>query len=150
MLTFVHLIKLQNTNYVTMKYAFKFYFEDSEACFCSPVVTDAKSMAGRHSKRIILLEGKRLVNEAIQTQQDLKSVFFTHTDVLQGLPVDLLAAQGVELYRVNPNHMKVWSDTVTPQGIMGKFDCLQKYKYPTFQLQSYIVYLINFFSLDFL
>jgi 16S rRNA (guanosine(1370)-2'-O)-methyltransferase len=113
------------------------------AVFYSPVITDAKSLAGRLRKRIILLEGKRLVNEAVKTRQDLKSVFFTHMELLEGLPVEQLATSGVKLYKVKPDHMKVWSDTVSPQGIMGRFTYLKAtYKSCQAYLQP-VVYIIQ-------
>jgi len=90
--------------------------------FNSPVITDAKSLTGRERRKIILLEGRRLVMEAVQTSQPLKSIFFTDAEVLEGLPVQSLTESGVKFYRVKKDHMKLWSDTVTPQGIMGKFN----------------------------
>lgn len=85
----------------------------------SPVLTDAKSLAGRRSKGLILLEGRRLVKEAIQTNQELKSIFFTQPESVIDLPIQQLVAKGVKMYKIKSDHMKLWSDTVTPQGIMG-------------------------------
>jgi len=88
--------------------------------FCnSPVVTDAKSVVGREKKKIILLEGQRLVSEAVQTSQLIKCIFFTDAEVLQGFPVKSLAESGTKFYKVKKDHMNLWSDTVAPQGIMG-------------------------------
>jgi len=89
-------------------------------CLCnSPVVTNAKSVTGREKKKIMLLEGRRLVNEAVQTSQRLQSVFFTDAELLEGLPLKSLAESGVKFYKVKKDHMNLWSDTVTPQGILG-------------------------------
>jgi len=88
-------------------------------CCNRPVVTDAKSVTGRERRKIILLEGRRLVTEAVQTSQRLRAVFFTDAEVLDGLPVDSLTESGVKFYRVKKDHMNLWSDTVAPQGIMG-------------------------------
>jgi len=88
--------------------------------FCnSPVITDAKSVTGRERKKVILLEGRRLITEAVRTSQLIKSVFFTDAEVLRGFPVESLAELGVKFYKVKKDHMNLWSDTVTPQGIMG-------------------------------
>jgi len=88
--------------------------------FCnSPVITDAKSVLGRERKKLILLEGRRLVTEAVRTSQLIKFIFFTDADVLAGLPVESLAESGVNFFKVKKDHMNVWSDTVAPQGIMG-------------------------------
>ena len=86
----------------------------------SPIIADAKSLPARRVKGLILLEGKRLVREAVLTDQELKSVFFTQFEVLDGLPIQALVNRGVKLYKVKADHMQVWSDTVTPQGLMGK------------------------------
>lgn len=88
--------------------------------FCnSPVITDAKSILGRERKRLFLLEGQRLVTEAVRTSQSIKYIFFTDAEVLAGYPAKSLAESGVEFFRVKKDHMNLWSDTVAPQGIMG-------------------------------
>lgn len=84
-----------------------------------PVITDAKSVLGREKKQLILLEGHRLVTEAVQTSQPIKYLFFTDAEVLAGFPVKSLAESGVKFFRVKKDHMNLWSDTVAPQGIMG-------------------------------
>jgi len=91
-------------------------------CFCdSPVITDAKSFLGREKKKIILLEGRRLVAEAIRTSQPIKFIFFTDAEVLAEFPVKSLAESGVTFCKVKNDHMNLWSDTVAPQGIMGNY-----------------------------
>jgi len=69
---------------------------------------------------MILLEGKRLVYEAVKTGQELKSIFFTQPELLSDLPLQQLVAEGVKLFRVKPDHMQLWSDTVTSPGLMGR------------------------------
>ena len=86
----------------------------------SPVIADAKSLPVRRLKGLILLEGKRLVHEAVSTEQELKYIFFTRNEALDGLPIQKLVNRGVKLYQVKADHMQLWSDTVTPQGLMGK------------------------------
>jgi len=88
--------------------------------FCnSPVITAAKSVLGRERQKLILLEGRRLVTEAVRTSQLIKFIFFTDAEVLAGLLVESLAESGVKFFKVKKDHMNVWSDTVAPQGIMG-------------------------------
>lgn len=84
-----------------------------------PVLTHAKSVVGRERRRIILLEGRRLVSEAVETSQPIQSIFFTDADVLKEFPVKSLAESGVKFYKVKKDHMNLWSDTVAPQGIMA-------------------------------
>ena len=89
-------------------------------CLCnSPLVTEAKSVVGRERRKIILLEGRRLVTEAVQTSQRIQSIFFTDAEVLEGFPVKSLSESGVQFYKVKKDHMNLWSDTIAPQGIMG-------------------------------
>jgi len=89
-------------------------------CFCnSPVITDAKSVLGRERKKLILLEGRRLVTEAVRTSQLIKFLFFTDAEVLAEFPVKSLAESGTKFFKVKKDHMNLWSDTVAPQGIMG-------------------------------
>jgi len=89
-------------------------------CLCySPVVMNAKSVIGRERKKIILLEGQRLVTEAVQTSQPIQSIFFTNAEVLEEFPVKSLAESGVKFYKVKKEHLNLWSDTIAPQGIMG-------------------------------
>lgn len=89
-------------------------------CFFNrPVVTAAKSVVGREKRKIILLEGQRLVTEAVQTSQQIKSIFFTDAELLQSFPVESLAEAGAKFFKVKKDHMNLWSDTVAPQGIMG-------------------------------
>lgn len=82
---------------------------------------EAKLSKERDRKSTILLEGTRLVAEGVAASLEMKSVFFTNIEVLAGLELNSLVARGTKLYKVSPKHMKVWSDTVAPSGLMGQF-----------------------------
>jgi tRNA G18 (ribose-2'-O)-methylase SpoU len=67
-----------------------------------PVVTAAKSLKEREKKQIFLIEGRRLVLEAVQTAQKFKSIFFTDFEILHGLPLEdnmLFQSGSDEVYR---------------------------------------------------
>ena len=81
----------------------------------------ARSEIDREKKGIILLEGKRLIREAVNAGLAFRSIYFTHAKHVIGLPLQQLADSGSLLYKVTDAHMKVWSSAVTPPGIMGKF-----------------------------
>lgn len=80
----------------------------------------AKSSKDRGVKsRTILLEGKRLVSDAIAAGAVIKSIFFTRIELLDGLPVNELKEQfESRFYKVKSRHMRVWSDMAAPPGIM--------------------------------
>lgn len=80
---------------------------------------EAKLLKERDRKSTILLEGTRLVAEGVAASLEMKSIYFTHVELLAGLALESLVATGTKLYKVSPKHMRVWSDTVAPSGLMG-------------------------------
>ncbi|XP_068124707.1 rRNA methyltransferase 3, mitochondrial isoform X3 [Hyperolius riggenbachi] len=66
----------------------------------------------------------------------LQTMFFSRVDQLKDLPSDKL--QNAELIKVKFEDIKLWSDVVTPQGIMGIFKRPDhvKMKYPESQLKN--------------
>lgn len=81
------------------------------------VVTIVKSRRFREQHGKILLEGRRLITDALGSGAVLQTLFFSSLDALKELPLDKL--RRVNLIKVKFDHIKVWSDLVTPQGIMG-------------------------------
>ena len=77
----------------------------------------AKSRKNRERNDIILLEGRRLVVDAIEAGAQIKSIYFSKAEYLKDVPLQLVRA---DLYKVKPVHMKLWSDVTAPQGIIGK------------------------------
>ncbi|XP_072495995.1 rRNA methyltransferase 3, mitochondrial [Notamacropus eugenii] len=101
----------------------------------SKVMTVVKSRTFRDKQGKILLEGRRLIADALRAGAVPQTVFFSRLEYVQALPVDKL--KGVSLIKVKFDDIKEWSDLVTPQGIMGIFakpDHI-KIKYPESQLQ---------------
>ncbi|XP_068124705.1 rRNA methyltransferase 3, mitochondrial isoform X1 [Hyperolius riggenbachi] len=102
----------------------------------SKVVTIAKSKNFRDRHGLVLLEGRRLLVDAMEAGAVLQTMFFSRVDQLKDLPSDKL--QNAELIKVKFEDIKLWSDVVTPQGIMGIFKRPDhvKMKYPESQLKN--------------
>ncbi|XP_003469598.1 rRNA methyltransferase 3, mitochondrial isoform X1 [Cavia porcellus] len=98
------------------------------------VMTIVKSRSFREKQGKILLEGRRLIADALQAGAVPKVFFFSRLEYIKELPTDKL--KGVSLIKVKFEDIKDWSDLVAPQGIMGIFakpDCV-KMTYPKNQL----------------
>ncbi|CAH6785889.1 rRNA methyltransferase 3, mitochondrial [Phodopus roborovskii] len=85
----------------------------------SSVMTIVKSRPFREKQGKILLEGRRLIADALKAGAVPKVFFFSRLEYVKELPVDKL--KGVSLIKVKFEDIKDWSDLVTPQGIMGIF-----------------------------
>nr|XP_017532807.2 rRNA methyltransferase 3, mitochondrial [Manis javanica] len=85
----------------------------------SSVMTIVKSRPFREKKGKILLEGRRLIADALRAGAVPKVFFFSRLEYIKELPIDKL--KGVSLIKVKFEDIKDWSDLVTPQGIMGIF-----------------------------
>lgn len=85
----------------------------------SSVMTIVKSRPFREKQGKILLEGRRLIADALKAGAVPKVFFFSRLEYVTELPVDKL--KGVSLIKVKFEDIKDWSDLVTPQGIMGIF-----------------------------
>ncbi|XP_070249570.1 rRNA methyltransferase 3, mitochondrial isoform X1 [Myotis yumanensis] len=85
----------------------------------SSVMTVVKSRTFREKQGKILLEGRRLIADALKAGAVPQMFFFSRLDYLKELPADKL--KGVRLVKVKFEEIKEWSDLVTPQGIMGIF-----------------------------
>lgn len=82
-------------------------------------MTIVKSRPFREKHGKILLEGRRLIADALKAGAVPKIFFFSRLEYLKELPIDKL--KGVSLIKVKFEDIKDWSDLVTPQGIMGQW-----------------------------
>lgn len=97
------------------------------------LVSVARSRTYREHQGKILLEGRRLICDALDAGAVPQMVFFSTVDRLRELPVDKL--RRATLIKVKFEEMKVWSDLVTPQGVIGKGPFSKKiYVRPILQL----------------
>ncbi|XP_004594086.2 rRNA methyltransferase 3, mitochondrial isoform X2 [Ochotona princeps] len=85
----------------------------------SSVMTIVKSRPFREKHGKILLEGRRLIADALRAGAVPQVFFFSRLEYLRELPLEKL--RGVSLIKVKFEDIKDWSDLVTPQGIMGIF-----------------------------
>ncbi|XP_036444909.1 rRNA methyltransferase 3B, mitochondrial [Colossoma macropomum] len=85
----------------------------------SRLVNLAHSKKLREQQGKILLEGRRLISEALDAGASPQNIFFTTVERLQELPLNKLAQAG--LIRVKPEDMRIWSDVDTPQDLIAVF-----------------------------
>ncbi|XP_059511391.1 rRNA methyltransferase 3A, mitochondrial isoform X2 [Stegostoma tigrinum] len=102
------------------------------------VVTLAKSKKFREQHGKILVEGRRLITDALEAGALLQTVFFSSVESLRELPLDKL--KRVQLIKVKFEEIKMWSDLVTPQGAIGIFvrPDHSKMKFPAVQQEHTI------------
>uniref|UniRef100_A0A8C5REH2 RNA 2-O ribose methyltransferase substrate binding domain-containing protein n=1 Tax=Laticauda laticaudata TaxID=8630 RepID=A0A8C5REH2_LATLA len=83
------------------------------------LVTLAKSRAFREKHGRILLEGRRLISDALEAGAIPQMIFFSLMENLKLLPAAKL--KRATLVKVKYNDIKMWSDVITPQGLIGIF-----------------------------
>ncbi|XP_009468439.1 PREDICTED: RNA methyltransferase-like protein 1 [Nipponia nippon] len=100
------------------------------------VVTIAKSKKFRDHHGKVLLEGHRLIKDALEAGAVLQTLFFSTVGHLKELPEAEL--KRANLVKVKFEDIKSWSDLVTPQGLIGIFSKPNhaKMSYPAAQLTS--------------
>ncbi|NXL55906.1 MRM3 methyltransferase, partial [Chordeiles acutipennis] len=99
-------------------------------------VTIAKSKKFRDHHGKVLLEGQRLIKDALEAGAVLQTLFFSTVGHLKELPEAEL--KRANLVKVKFEDIKSWSDLVTPQGLIGIFSKPDhaKMSYPASQLTS--------------
>ncbi|EFA10621.1 RNA methyltransferase-like protein 1 homolog [Tribolium castaneum] len=86
----------------------------------SSILVDVKSKKEQDKKDLILLEGKRLIRDALQSGCALKYILFSRKDEIEYLK-PFLPKVGAQLYKMPYKEMQMWSDLTTNPGIMGLF-----------------------------
>ncbi|NXA35335.1 MRM3 methyltransferase, partial [Eudromia elegans] len=84
----------------------------------------------------VLLEGPRLIRDALEAGAAPRTLFFSALEQLEALPQARL--KGANLVKVKFEDIKSWSDLVAPQGLLGIFSKpdYDKMAYPAAQLSS--------------
>ncbi|XP_025927214.1 rRNA methyltransferase 3, mitochondrial, partial [Apteryx rowi] len=108
----------------------------SDQLLCRKVVTIAKSRKFRDHHGKVLLEGHRLIKDALEAGAVLQTLFFSTVGHLKELPEAEL--ERADLVKVKFEDIKSWSDLVTPQGLIGIFSKPDhaKMAYPAAQLTN--------------
>lgn len=75
----------------------------------------------RETMNLIVLEGKRLINDAIEAKIKLKYIYFTLEEHLKDIHnlEQIMATDGTKLMKVLYRDMKIFSSLVTAPGIMA-------------------------------
>ncbi|XP_039613173.1 rRNA methyltransferase 3, mitochondrial-like isoform X2 [Polypterus senegalus] len=99
------------------------------------VITIAKSRKFRDQHGKILLEGRRLIIDALSSGAMLNTLFFSTVDQLKEFPQEKL--KRANLIKVKFEDIRTWSDLVTPQGFMAIFSKPDhsKMTYPSMKLK---------------
>ncbi|KAF4085881.1 hypothetical protein AMELA_G00100140 [Ameiurus melas] len=79
----------------------------------------ARSRAFREKEGKVLLEGKRLICDAMAAGATPQMLFFSRVENLRELPLDKL--RQASLVKVKFEDIRIWSDLVTPQGVIAIF-----------------------------
>lgn len=77
----------------------------------------AKSRKQRKKRCLIVLEGKRLIKDAMEAGYVPHMVFFSRVKDAADLN---LPDVGVELYKISYKSISLWSDLTTSPGILGE------------------------------
>ncbi|XP_061734304.1 rRNA methyltransferase 3A, mitochondrial-like isoform X2 [Nerophis ophidion] len=83
------------------------------------LVSIARSRTFREKQGKILLEGRRLIRDALNSGAVPQTVFFSTAERLRELPLDKLSR--ASLVKVQFEEIKLWSDMVAPQGVIAIF-----------------------------
>ncbi|XP_040901494.1 rRNA methyltransferase 3A, mitochondrial [Toxotes jaculatrix] len=83
------------------------------------LVSIARSRTFREHQGKILVEGRRLICDALDAGANPQMVFFSTADRLRELPLDKL--RRATLVKVKFEDIKLWSDLVAPQGVIAIF-----------------------------
>lgn len=79
----------------------------------------ARSRAFREKEGKVLLEGKRLIRDALAAGASPQVLFFSKVERLRELPLHKLGQ--ASLVKVKFEDIRIWSDLVTPQGVIGEW-----------------------------
>lgn len=84
----------------------------------SPLMLEIKSRRRKQKDDKILLEGTRLMTDAIQAGLIPEKIIFSNAEELKKLPID---EKNTQMYKVPYRTIQLWSNLTTPSGTMGIF-----------------------------
>lgn len=84
------------------------------------ILTEIKSKREKEKNDLMLLEGKRLIKDALDAGCNLKYIIFSRPKEVEYLKPSL-PKYGVSLYKMPYSEMQDWSGLTTTPGVMGKF-----------------------------
>ncbi|KAK5645438.1 hypothetical protein RI129_006738 [Pyrocoelia pectoralis] len=86
----------------------------------SQLLLTVKSRRQQIKKDLALLEGKRLIKEALEAKCSLKSLLFSRKSDIEFLK-PYLPKSGAKLLKMPYNEIQLWSNLTTTPGVMGIF-----------------------------
>lgn len=78
-----------------------------------------KSKKEREKRNLIMLEGQRLIQDALNAGVKPQSIFFSRKDSLRDLKIPP-SVSNIELFKMQYKHIQLWSNLTTSPGIVGK------------------------------
>uniref|UniRef100_A0A1B0C0A9 RNA 2-O ribose methyltransferase substrate binding domain-containing protein n=1 Tax=Glossina palpalis gambiensis TaxID=67801 RepID=A0A1B0C0A9_9MUSC len=112
----------------------EFGFEFTKLSLTDPrlniMMTTVRSKRRRDKNRLIVIEGRRLILDALECGLHLKTVIFSQREQLAAIKEKIAVLQKVkqtEIYKVPHHDLKLWSTLNTPPGVLAIFErpCLQ-------------------------
>ncbi|XP_055332301.1 rRNA methyltransferase 3, mitochondrial-like [Paramacrobiotus metropolitanus] len=95
--------------------------KDNDKVFKNAVI-QTRNRKNRMKNRKILLEGVRLINDALDAGLKVHTVFACSPELVRRLSKDALKMSQPEQLQVSQKQMSLWSEMVTPPGIMAIAD----------------------------
>ncbi|XP_059613357.1 rRNA methyltransferase 3, mitochondrial [Phlebotomus argentipes] len=92
-----------------------------------PIIRDAMMLlrSGKKLKKggLLLLEGRRLIEDALKCNVRMRKLFFSRPEDLQDLAEQIkMSPTKTELYRITYKDLTLWSQLTTSPGLMAIFD----------------------------
>ncbi|EDV97562.1 rRNA methyltransferase 3, mitochondrial [Drosophila grimshawi] len=91
----------------------------------STLLTEVRSRKRRDKNKQIIIEGRRLIEEALECGLRMHALFFSQKDQLGLLREPVAQAQqehNTMIYKVPQHDLKTWSALVTPPGLLALFE----------------------------
>jgi tRNA G18 (ribose-2'-O)-methylase SpoU len=85
--------------------------------FFSSLLSSIETRKFREKKKLIYLEGRRLIEEALASAIVPTMIFYTKPEYME----DLKLPKETQVLRIRFNDLKLWSNLENPQGIVGMF-----------------------------
>lgn len=78
-----------------------------------------KSSKARKINKKILLEGERLIGDALKSGITAEALFYSRRELIDSLPTPIRPP--TKVYEIDHNKIQLWSELTTSPGIMGEF-----------------------------
>ncbi|XP_065226958.1 rRNA methyltransferase 3A, mitochondrial [Planococcus citri] len=88
------------------------------------LMTAAKSRKQRYKKNTIMLEGRRLISDALQAGVKPLMILFTRKQLIEDLPIldEYVTPEKTVLHKIPYEYLQNWSNLTTSPGLTGLFE----------------------------